>query len=331
MSGRRAAAAGAVATIAVLSLPPPASAHSAAPTIALDVRLHVDSRPGVRAQVIDGNRRLRLVVDPDRSLSVRGLLGEPFIRFDRSGVSVDRGSPTTAADRIASGHGSGWARVTSGHSFTWHDHRLGPPRGLAAGATAPFSLPIFLDGRPTTIEGRFTAVARPAWWPWLAGAALALPIIALAARRAPRRRARLAWVAAVVASAGALVATIGFATGVTFARASLWVEAAVAAGLLVVALAGLLARRSWRTWTASLVGAAAVVICLRDLPVFWHGVVISSLSPALTRVAVLAAIAGGLAAAGISFTSEDAALVVPDEARPAQRPVLRADGSDEQP
>jgi hypothetical protein len=304
MRGRRAATAGAAAAFAVLFLPQAASAHSAAPTIALDVRLHVDSRPGVRAQVIDGNRRLRLVVDPHRSVSVRGLLGEPFIRFDRGGVSVNRSSPTTAADRIVGGGGSGWTRVTSGHSFTWHDHRLAPPRGLAAGATAPFSLPIFLDGSPATIEGRFTAVARPPWWPWLAGAALALPVIALAAARAPRRRARLAWVAAVVAAAGALAATIGFATGVTFARASLWVEAAVAAGLLAVAVAGL-ARRSWRTWTASLVGAAAVVICLRDLPVFWHGVVISSLSPALTRVAVFAAIAGGLAAAGISLTAED--------------------------
>jgi hypothetical protein len=302
---RRAAAAAAGVACVVLSLPPAASAHSAAAAIALDVRLQVDSRPGVRAEVIDGNRRLRLVVDPGRSLAVRGLLGEPFIRFGRGGVSVDRGSPTAVADRIVKGHGRGWARVTTGHSFTWHDHRLAPPRGLAAGATAPFSLPVFLDGRPATITGRFTAVARPAWWPWLAGAALALPAIVLAAARAPRRRARLAWVAAVVAAAGALVATVGFATGVTFGRASLWVEVGVAAALLLVGLAGLLARGSLRTWTASLVGAAAVVICLRGLPVFWHGVVISSLSPALTRLAVAAAVAGGLAAAGISFTAED--------------------------
>jgi hypothetical protein len=70
-------------------------------------------------------------------------------------------------------------------------------------------------------------------------------------------------------------------------------------------VAGLLVRPSWRTWTASLVGAAAVVICLRDLPVFWHGVVVSSLAPPLTRIAVIAAIAGGLAAAGISLTAED--------------------------
>jgi hypothetical protein len=305
MMRRRAATAVAAAVLAVLSLAPAASAHSAAPTIALDVRLHVDSRPGVRAQVIDGNRRLRLTVGPDRLLAVRGLLGEPFIRFDRGGVSVDRGSPTAAADRIVTDPGSGWARVTSGHSFTWHDHRLAPPRGLAAGATAPFMLPVFLDGIPTTIEGRFTAVARPAWWPWLAGAALALTAVFFAAARAARRRNRLAWVAAVVAAAGAVVATLGFATGVTFARASLWVEAAVAAGLLLVAVAGLLARGSWRTWTASLVGAAAVVICLRDLPVFWHGVVVSSLSPALTRIAVAAAVAGGFAAAGISLTAED--------------------------
>ena len=300
---RGAAAAGVV--LAFLSWPHTAAAHSAAPTIALDVRLDVDSRPGVRAQVIDGNRRLRLTVDPRRSLSVRGLLGEPFIRFDRGGVSVDAGSPTAAADRIVKKPGSGWVRMTRGHSFTWHDHRLAPPRGLPAGATAPFSLPIFLDGRPTAIGGRFTAVARPAWWPWLVGFALVLPAVALAAVRAPRQRARLAWGAAMVAAAGALVATLGLATGGNFARASLWVEAGLAAALVAIALAGLLARRSVRTWTASLVGVAAFVICLRDVVVFWHGVVISSLSPTIMRVAVAAAIAGGLAAAGISFTAED--------------------------
>lgn len=305
MRPRRAAAACTGAALAVVSLPQPASAHSTAPAIALDVRLHVESRPGVRAEVIDGNRRLRLTVDPGRSLSVRGLLGEPFIRFDRGGVSVDRGSPTAAADRIVKDRGSGWERITNGHSFTWHDHRLAPPRGLPAGATAPFSLPVFLDGRPATIEGRFAAVARPAWWAWLAAAALALAAVALAAVRAPRRRGRLAWAAAAVAAAAALVATVAFATGATFARASLWVEAAVAAGLLLLALAGLVVRRSWRTWTASLVGAAAVVLCLRDLPVFWHGVVVSSLSATVTRLAVLVAVAGGLAAAGISFTAEE--------------------------
>jgi hypothetical protein len=301
---RRPAAAAAVALV-FLAAPQAAQAHSAAPTIALDVRLRVDSRPGVRAQVIDGNRRLRLTVDPRRTLAVRGLLGEPFIRFDRGGVSVDRGSPTAAADRIVTDRGKGWARVTRDHSFTWHDHRLAPPRGLAAGATAPFALPIFLDGRPATIRGRFAAVARPAWWPWLVAVVLALPAVALLAVRAPRRRSQLAWIAAAVAATGALVATVGLASGVTFGRTALWVEAGLAAALVLVAGAGLLAGRRLSTWTATLVGAAAVVICLRDVVVFWHGVVISSLSPTLTRAGVAAAIAGGLAAAGISFTAED--------------------------
>ncbi len=303
MNGRRAAAAGAAAVVAALFLPSAASAHSAAPVVALDIRLDVESRPGVRAEVVDGNRRLRLTVDPARTLAVRGLLGEPFIRFDRGGVSVDRGSPTAAADRIVKGRGSGWGRVSAGHSFTWHDHRLAPPRGLPAGASAPFSLPVFLDGRPVTIAGRFTAVARPAWWPWLVAGAVALPAIVIAAR-APRRRPRVAWAAAAVGAGGAFVATVAFATGVTFG-ASLWVEAAVAGALLVVALVGLLVRGSLRTWTASLVGAAAVVLCLRDLPVLWHGVVISSLAPTPTRIAVVAAVVGGLAAAGISLTAED--------------------------
>jgi hypothetical protein len=317
-----------------LASPQAASAHSRAPTIALDVRLHVDSRRGVRAQVIDGNRRLRLTVDPAISLSVRGLLGEPFLRFDRGGVSVDVGSPTTAADRIVkSPRGSGWIRVTRRHSFTWHDHRLAPPRGLPAGATAPFSLPVFLDGRPATIGGVFTFVARPPWWPWLLAAVLSFAAVAALALRLPARRGALAWASAAVAAGGALVASLGFATGGSFALASLWVQVGLAVVLAVVALAGVVARKAVRTWTASLVGGAAVVLCLRDVVVFWHGVLISSLPPTVTRLAVAAAIVGGFAAAGVSFTADDGSgsLVAADDPRPAERPVLRTDGADDEP
>lgn len=60
-----------------------------------------------------------------------------------------------------------------------------------------------------------------------------------------------------------------------------------------------------RTWTASLVGFAAAALSLREIVVFWHGVVISSLSPTLTRFAVAVAILAGFAAAGVSFAAED--------------------------
>jgi hypothetical protein len=294
----------AVAAVA-LAAPAAASAHSRSPTIALDVRLTVRSFPGVRAQVIDGDRRLRLTVDPPASLEVRGLLGEPFLRFSRDGVWANLASPTTAADRIARGRrGTGWVRLTSGRSYTWHDHRLAPPRGLDAGSTAPFALPVFLDGSPRTIEGVFVSVPRPTWWPWLLTALLALAAVVAVVRRAPSRRAAVAWRSAAAAAVGALVASLAFATGGSFAG-SLSVVVGACCALVLVAATGLLGRRSFRTWNASLVGAAVLVLTLRDVVVFWHGVLISSLSPTVTRAAVAVALAGGLAAAGVSFSADD--------------------------
>jgi hypothetical protein len=292
-----------------LAVPDTASAHSRAPTIALDVRLRLGPLTrelrAVRADVIDGNRRLRLRVDPSVSLLVRGLLGEPFLRFAADGVWANLHSPTTAADRIAPGRkGTGWLRLTRGHSFTWHDHRLAPPRGLPVGSTAPFAVPVFVDGRTSAIRGAFVHVPRPAWWPWLAGAVAVLAAAVVLARRAASSRIRLAWTAAGAAASGALAASASFVTADPIASIGEWVQVGMCAGLVLLVCA--LAPRSESTgaWAASLIGASAAVLSLRELVVFWHGVVISSLSPSLTRLAVAAALVGGFAAAGISFAAD---------------------------
>ena len=293
------------ATALVLAVPAPASAHSRSPTIALDVRLRVESRPGVDVDVVDGNRALRLSVTPPTTLIVRGLLGEPFLRFSRDGVWANLASPTTAADRLAPAQsGRGWTQLTSGRGYTWHDHRLAAPRGQPPGSTAPFALPVFLNGSPETIVGTFAYVARPAWWPWLLAAAAGLGAVVAVARLVPSRRRELAWATAAVAAVSALVACLGFATGRSLAVSSLWMEVAVCAGLVVVAAAAAVIGKV-RTWVASLVGAAAVVVCLPKVVVFWHGVILSSLSPGATRAAVAGALAAGLAAAGVSFGADD--------------------------
>jgi FtsH-binding integral membrane protein len=285
------------------------------------VRLRVETIPGVRAEVLDGNRRLRLTVDPGVTLVVRGLLGEPVLRFGGDGVWVNLASPTASADRITSRHGSGWERLTHRRTYAWHDHRLAPPAGLRAGSAAPFALPVFLNGSARTIGGVFTFVPRPAWWPWLVGAAAVLLAALVLARRAPRHRTGLAWLLAVAAAAGALAASLGFATADSLGGASQWVQVGCAA-VLVLLGAVAFARRSVQTWTASLIGAAAIVLTLRQVVVFWHGVVISSLSPSVTRLAVAVAIAAELAAAGISFAVDEggeARSVAPDDARGGER------------
>lgn len=314
--GRRVTA-GAVAAAFVLATPGPALAHSRSPTVALDVRLRVAPIPGARPSVLDGNRRLRLTVDRGHALIVRGLLGEPVLRFGDDGVWANLSSPTTAADRITSRRGSGWARLTRGRSFIWHDHRLAPPRLLRPGATAPFALPVFLDGRPETITGMFTFVPRPAWWPWVAGGVIALLAAIAAARRLPpSRRSDVAWLTALAAAVGALLASIGFATGGALGAASEWALVACSMGLVLLGVVVFAARRSLRTMAAGLIGVAAVVLTLPKVVVFWHGVVISSLSPGLARLAVGTAVVGGFAAAGISLAAgaDELRSVAPEEA-----------------
>src|SRR3954454_8106251 len=147
--------------LAVLAVPGTAAAHARGRTVALDYRVNlpVAPLPGVRAEVLDGDRSLRLRVAPATRLVVRGLLGEPVLRFGSSGVWVNRASPTAAADKLTTA-GRGWVRLTSGHEVTWHDHRLAPPPGLETGARAGFRFPVVLAGRRAAIIGSFERVPR---------------------------------------------------------------------------------------------------------------------------------------------------------------------------
>jgi hypothetical protein len=275
-----------------------ASAHSGSPTLALDYRLRL-AQPmpaGVTAEVVDGDRALRVRVAPPHRLIVRGLLGEPVLRFGPDGVWANRASATADADKIVR-RGSGWARMTTGHTFLWHDHRLAPPGGLRSGASAPWSLPVMLDGRPVALTGTFTRVARPALWPWLAAALLGIAGLAALVRATPARRAETATALSGVAAAGALAASAAFATGDTIVKHTQWIEVGSAALLAVLAAAALLlGDRSLRTWAAMVVGVVAAALGLGSLSVFWHGVVISSLPANVARLATLVAFLGGAAA-----------------------------------
>jgi hypothetical protein len=288
----------AVVAIAVLAVPGTAAAHARGTTAALDYRLRVPAAPlpGVRANVLGGDRELHLRVDPGVRLVVRGLLGEPVVRFRPDGVWANRASATAASDRLAKA-GAGWVRLTRSHDLTWHDHRLAPPRGIPAGGTAPFALPVEVDGHGAWIRGTFEHVPRPGLWPWLLGAAVAIAALAAAARTR-RRRVGLAAVAAMAAALGALAQSAGLATADALGRTGAWLEAGNAAVLALVA--GIVLLRSGpvtRAWTATVAGAVAAALSLGSLGVFWHGVVISSLSAPFARLATAAAITGGCAAA----------------------------------
>jgi hypothetical protein len=309
LSEQRAGRAGllAIALLAALVAPDAASAHSRRPAVALDYRLRVPAQPlpGVSADVLDADRELRLTVAPAAVLVVRGLVGEPMLRFDGRGVWVNDASATAAADKLARAGGTGWRKLTSAHTFAWHDHRLSPPR-LAAGKRAAWSLPVQLDGRAASLRGVFLRVPRPALWPWLVGLALAAAALLAVGRTSSARRGVRAVACAGTAAAAALVATIGFTTGDPLSGGSQWFELACTAALALAAALALRARdASARSWAASAIGAAAVAFTLPSLGVFWHGVVVSSLPAAVVRALDAVALVAGVTAVGLGLAAID--------------------------
>jgi hypothetical protein len=312
-----------IVALGTLTGPSSAWAHSRRPPVALDYRLELASPTplsGVRADVIGGDRALRLDVAPPTRLVVLGILGEPFLRFAADGVWVDSHSPTAATDGLVRGVGAGWTRLTRGHSLAWHDHRLAPPSGLRVGTQAPWSLPVTVGGRRASIAGSFVRVPRPQLWPWLGGGVLGLAAIVVLVRRLAGRRVELAAVLAVIAAPAALAASAGFTTGDPLSGGQAWVELTAAAVLTAVACGALLIRdRSVRLWIAMLTGIVAALVCLSSLSVFWHGVILSTLPGGLVRLLVAVAVISGSAAAVLGIAVDAERPTVPARATAAHR------------
>jgi ABC-type multidrug transport system fused ATPase/permease subunit len=199
----------ALVVTAGLTVVPPAGAHlkSGVPSTDFEARI-AGFRPGVSglgARALDGDQRLELRVAPPHVVVVLGLLGEPFLRFSPGGVEANLASPTTtsmgvvaAADAVSSS-GVRRRRVSRGHTFAWHEHRLRPlgvVRTHDAGgrAVASFSIPLLVDGRRAALTGAEWHASRPRAWPWLLAGALLVGAATLVARRASARtRRRLAF------------------------------------------------------------------------------------------------------------------------------------------
>jgi hypothetical protein len=287
----------AAAGLVALAVAAPAAAHSRSTAIALDYRLRLApetaSLRGVRVQLVDGGRWLRVRVEPPAVLAVKGSLGEPFLRFAPSGVWVNAGSPTAEAARLVAA-GTGWRRLTGGHELRWHDHRLAPPPVTAAGFAGRFSLPATLNGEPTAIAGTFWRVRKPSLALWLGAGVLAAAALALAARFLPSSRTSLAAFTAAVGAVGALTIETAFAVADPLAAHGRWLQV-VAAAVLLAAVAATLALRSAnaRRWVALTAGVYAGLAGLSAASTLWHGVVMASLpGPAVRAAAVVAAVCG---------------------------------------
>jgi hypothetical protein len=298
-----------VVGLIVLALPAQAAAHGRAPAIALDYRLRLDpaaqSMPGIGVEVLDGDRALKLSVAEGHRIVVRGLLHEPVLRIGPDGVWVNAASPTAAADKLVSKRRSGWVRLSSGRSIAWHDHRLAPPPADRPGPAGSFAVPVSVDGRDAVIGGTFLRVRSPAVWPWLAGMlAFAAAVTAVAVLRSGWR-SRLTVALGGGAGLCALVAVTTFAARDAPNGRIAWLQIAAGAaigGALAAVLVILRGRR--RVHAAGVVGGIAAATTLSSLPVFWHGVVISALPATPARLVCGLALAGGVAAAALSFLPE---------------------------
>lgn len=288
-----------------LLLPSQASAHGRSATVALDYRLELDSAtralPGVHVRVLDGDRDFQVKVDRGTRLLVRGSLGEPLLRIDPTGVWVNASSPTATGDKIVSSSKRGWVHLSGALSIAWHDHRLSPPPSSKVGVAGRFSIPVEVNGRKAAIAGTFIRVARPPVWPWPAGAAALAGGIFAALRRRSFRPALTIGLGAVAGLAAlAEVTTFAVRDAPTGGIAWLQIGTAIVIGAILGTLLIRLSGRS-RAHAAGVVGAVAAAVSLSSLPVYWHGVVISALSPDLARVVCELALVCGVAAAALSF------------------------------
>ena len=290
-----------LAALAALASPAAAQAHSSSIVVAIDYRVHIERvAHGIEARVIDGDRKLRLQVDPRATVLVLGYAREPFLRFSPRGVEVNDVAPTAWSDRAARGSGPKfgaaprWRLATRAHVFTWHEHRLAPP--APQGQTIDWTIPFVVDGRPAMVTGTARKVARPAVWPWLVIGAVFLAAGAVLLLRQRPGAARVAALAfACLSGAAALAALVA----VTLAGAvghGEGIELGAAGALAAAALALLVLWPRGRAVTVGGIATLALIEGLGLLGVFVHAVVIADLPATATRVAAALAICGGASA-----------------------------------
>jgi hypothetical protein len=130
---------------------------------------------GIEAAVLDGDDRLQLVVNGDRTVVIEGYEGEPYLRFGPDGVFENARSPAAylnddrygqveLPDETDPDAAPRWRSVApAGRAYDWHDHRIHwmaetYPPVVAADRSTPhhvfdWKVPGTIDGKPLAITG----------------------------------------------------------------------------------------------------------------------------------------------------------------------------------
>ena len=268
----------------------------------------VDTVPGVEAKVVDGDQTLWLRAPASAVVLVPGTLGEPLLRFDAHGVWLNLRSPTAQADRIdrfdlrpsANLHARPlWHRVTGGHAYEWHEHRLHALEPLAhgrssAGVVGPWSIPVVANGRRLAIGGVLDY--RPPGLSWLR---IGLAALLAAAGTAAAARSTKALVGlALVATAFVWTIRVGRELyGRPNVPAIGYAEIALTCVVGAVLVYGLLNREpGTRVFTAFFAGFGALYEGLTMLPVLTHAVALNALPTTVARIAEVLTLGAGVGA-----------------------------------
>jgi hypothetical protein len=321
-SGRWRVGLAAVVAAACLVGAAPASAHLRSGTVAVDYRATV-ANPHTRAyfaQIYQSDHGLSLTLRRGHAVVVLGYLGEPVMRLDASGLSVNAASPTARAmhlvDRAHAVNGAGphWRLEPGRRSVVWHDARVqGLPAGLVEGV---WRVPLVIDGRDGVLSGRLRRFPEPPLWLWLLALACwlgtgAVPLI----RHRHDQARRWAIVLALVAAAAATVVALAFALD-AYASPGTWIVGVDVVIFLAVGVEVL--RRGPRHLhiaAAIFLGFVSVALGLLNGAVFLHPIVLAVLPGTVVRLLVLTAIGAGASAAILGATRFSE--IIADTAPPA--------------
>jgi hypothetical protein len=335
----------ALVVVAALVMPDAALAHvgKSAP-VATNFAAHINGlRPAseaLEAKVVDGDRQLWLRVNATTTVLIPGAENEPLLRFDRDGVFVNLRSLTAQSDRIDRFDLRPypnpkarplWHRLSSGHSYRWHEHRLHALEPLARGqhATAVvgrWAVPLLIDGQPHTLAGTLVYHPPGSAWPWilLACALAAIAAATLAISSSVTRR-----VAVFAALAATLLVWMVRIGRELYGRPGVgvggYIELALTSVVGLALLWGLLHRdEEVRLFTAFLVGFGCLYQGLTMLPVMTHAIALTELPTAVARpsVAAILGLGGGVLAITLQQQFSDAVTPVPEHdahRRPGRR------------
>ena len=183
-----------LASTLVAGLSSPAAADPAGPTDFQNEILRVEPAPeGVAFSIVGGDAFLRAEVETGTELVILGYFGEPYLRVLADGtveenavspsvvLNEDRYGSSVDYDRADAQLPPEWRIVGESGTWAWHDHRIhwmaeSPPPGRAPGdlVFGEVTVPVEVDGVPTTVFVSLSWLERP--FPLASVAGLALGV-----------------------------------------------------------------------------------------------------------------------------------------------------------